>query len=331
MGNKRSSFPGLLAMCNLILLIASTILIFLGSALVIFYHLDKLNFVNTYFTIVPYTMIGLGVASFVTSLFGAAIAVSDSRPSLIVFSALMVVLFLTQLYGVFAAMELRAGINSGVDIEGADVGEDLKDYQTNAATMHRWDTLQREFHCCGGLQFNTGFKDWRNSDIGIDSDSVPDTCCHEPLLNCGRGVLAQHSEVVNNNIYRDGCLTVIKDKLIVQVEPVLLGYAVVGTCLALLQLLAVVFACAYSAQISRRKNADLQYDDGTLNRSTLRSSSTYRAEAHSSPSTPMTPRFDNIRAPTSHYVNGNMFINDESVNKKYMDSESTSDMAEREV
>ena len=42
---KGSSYPGLLAVSNVILLVASTVLIFLGSALVTFYHLDKLAFI----------------------------------------------------------------------------------------------------------------------------------------------------------------------------------------------------------------------------------------------------------------------------------------------
>ena len=52
----------------------------------------------------------------------------------------------------------------------------------------------------------------------------------------------------------------------IQVVPVLLGYAGVGTLLALIQLLSIVFACAYSASISRyEKQRDETYQAAGTN------------------------------------------------------------------
>jgi hypothetical protein len=159
MGSRNSSsYPGLLAITNVILLIASTILIFLGSALITFYQLDKLGFISPYFYIVPYIMVGLGIFSFVLALYGLIVAAAASRLHLILFSVLMIAIFVTQLVGVFAAIELRAVINSGEAISGVNIIDDLEDYAANPATQYKWDTLQREFHCCGGINFNNGYK-----------------------------------------------------------------------------------------------------------------------------------------------------------------------------
>ena len=152
-----SSYPGLLAVANVILMVASTVLVFLGAALVTFYHLDKLDFISPYFYIVPYIMVGLGVVSFLLALFGIVAGCSESRPLLVLFSIAMIVVFVTQLVGVFTAMELRGVINSGEQFSGANVVTDVADYGENPSTRSKWDTLQKEFHCCGGVNFNTGY------------------------------------------------------------------------------------------------------------------------------------------------------------------------------
>lgn len=54
-------------------------------------------------------------------------------------------------------MELRSVINNS-EFAGINVLDDLKDYKTNPDTRTKWDSLHREFHCCGGLNFNTGYK-----------------------------------------------------------------------------------------------------------------------------------------------------------------------------
>jgi hypothetical protein len=133
------------------------------------------------------------------------------------------------------------------------------------------------------------------------------------------------------------CLTIIEEKLVGQVVPVLLGYAGVGTCLALIQLLTIVFACSYSSQISRSKNVEVIYEDArSLGRSTLGRSSTYRGEHFSTGSLPMTPRADLIRGAPQHggYVAANMssvFVNDDGSHRKLGAESPTSDMDEREV
>lgn len=74
-----SQYPGLLGLANIILLIASTSLMYLGAALTNFYLLDKLDFISVYFSVVPHIMIGTGVASFFTALIGCFVAVQKSR------------------------------------------------------------------------------------------------------------------------------------------------------------------------------------------------------------------------------------------------------------
>jgi len=61
------------------LLIASTFLVFSAAILMKFYLVDQLSFWSTYFWIVPYLMVFLGVLTFVVTVFGFLISGSENR------------------------------------------------------------------------------------------------------------------------------------------------------------------------------------------------------------------------------------------------------------
>ena len=69
----------------------------------------------------------------------------------------MALLFALQLGGIFAAMELRGAVVRR-ELQTVDVLTSLEDYGANPATRRRWDALQQEFGCCGGINFNDGYK-----------------------------------------------------------------------------------------------------------------------------------------------------------------------------
>ena len=50
-----------------------------------------------------------------------------------------------------------------------------------------------------------------------------------------------------------GCMEIIKDKLEDDVVPMMVSYAGLGVVLAIIELICVVLACAYVAQIRRSK------------------------------------------------------------------------------
>ena len=71
--------------------------------------------------------------------------------------------------------------------------------------------------------------------------------CHLFLLSIGKNI-----EVVRRQIFVDGCMEIIEDKLEDDVVPMMVVYACVGVILAIVELVSVVLACAYVAQINRR-------------------------------------------------------------------------------
>ena len=101
------------------------------------------------------------------------------------------------------------------------VNNDLKLYGEDDAITSKWDTLQRDLHCCGGSGYIDGYLNYQSTPIGARY-SVPNSCCHDRDSNCGEGILdprrgGSSDEARRQKIYVTGCLTILKDKLQVKI------------------------------------------------------------------------------------------------------------------
>jgi hypothetical protein len=250
MQRKATKYQKFLNLANVFLLITSTILIFSASILIKFYHISKLDFWSSLFWIVPEFMIVLGIYTFLITVYGFLISGSENRCLIGVLAALLGVAFILQLASIFTALELRTTITKA-DIGSAAVREDLDKYNLDSATTAKWDILQRDLHCCGGNNFLTGYRDYKNTQIGANN-SVPDSCCHSVTEGCGRDIFTKVDSQIRNIIFVDGCLTVLRSKLEEDVTPMMIIYACIGVLLAITELITVVLCCAYIAQITRK-------------------------------------------------------------------------------
>jgi hypothetical protein len=88
------------------------------------------------------------------------------------------------------------------------------------------------------------------------NNSVPDSCCHVVSEGCGNGIFSKQEKDQRQIIFFDGCLTLLEDKLEKDVIPMMIVYACVGVLLALTELITVVLASAYIAQIGRKLNRE---------------------------------------------------------------------------
>jgi len=246
---KASQYQKYLVLSSILLIITSTILIFTAVILMKFYHMTKLGFWSSYFETVPYYMITLGIYSFVLGLFGACITPLGNKATLIVFSVLMAIAFLAQLGSIFTALEVRTELENDDGYDG--VHQEMKLYKSDPAVAAKWDALQTDMHCCGATG---GFKGFRNWDGRLDDSerSVPDSCCRNQKKDCGKGMLDQDDEDIRQDIYTDGCVEILKDKLKEEVVPMMWVYAGIGVILAIIEIISVVLAAAYVAQINRR-------------------------------------------------------------------------------
>ena len=103
-----------------------------------------------------------------------------------------------------------------------------------------------------------GYENYRNTPLGA-KNSVPDSCCVHNSEGCGANMLQNDKATIQNDIYINGCMEILTDKLRTDVIPMMVVYAIIGVILALTELITVVLACAYVAQIMRRKRRAEEY------------------------------------------------------------------------
>ena len=139
-----------------------------------------------------------------------------------------------------------------------DVIDELGKYWEDEDIKYKWDTMQRDFQCCGAYSFRIGYQDW---DKHITQTSgrrgVPDSCCLEENVGCGENDLdIFRDEHPYEKIHIHGCLAVMKERLSRDVVPLLLIY--IGCCvlLCLITIISLVLAAAYVASISRQQRGD---------------------------------------------------------------------------
>jgi len=275
-GSRSSKYQRFLNISNVFLLITSTILIFCGIILISWYHMLKLEFWSSYFYWCPMLMLSLGVYTFATTCYGFIISVKESRGLLTVMAVLLSIAFIGQLASVFTAMMLRTDLETEIANVG-NVVSDMKKYDNeDGYTKANWDSLQSSLRCCGGKDYEVGFRSWDvvqvNGDFG---KNVPDSCCHIYTEGCGRDkiTITETSARRNNiGIWKDGCIEILEVMLkrdLIE-YPFAWVYIGIGLILALVELITVVLACAYIAQINRRQRHQRMYtraatadDDGT--------------------------------------------------------------------
>jgi len=259
--SRSTKYQRFLNLANVFLLITSTILIFSSIVLIKFYHISKLDFWSMWFYVNPMLMIALGLYTFFVCVYGFLISNQENRCLVGLVAVFLSIAFLGQIFSVFTAMELRNIINNEVIDPGAVIN-DMKHYGEVGFedVTSKWDEMQRELRCCGGLDFDIGYQRWRSTNYGMTNmHKVPDSCCHEEHEDCGEGKNIARPNLISLGIYKDGCIAIIKTKLKNEVEPLMIVYACVGVLIAIVEMITVVLACAYVAQISRRRRRDEIY------------------------------------------------------------------------
>jgi len=263
---RSSKYQRFLNVSNTFMLIMSTVLITSAAILIRFYHLTKLDFLDWLFYACPMCMLALGLYTFLISVYGFLISNQEHRGLISLVAIFFSIAFIVQLFSVFTALELRNRLDVEVFSRSSPlIDENMRSYSTDPTVKGNWDEMQEDLRCCGGLHYETGFQYWITTfqgQRGINPNlpqGVPDSCCHEVSKGCG-----QNDRVVNFantynerlGIWKDGCLEILNVKLKNEVVLLLIVYSGVSVLLALVELITVVFACSYIAQIGRRRRRD---------------------------------------------------------------------------
>lgn len=246
------------ALCflNLVLLIASTACLYLSSIMINIYLLPSLGLITSHFTTVPYLILAIGGLLLLISIFGIVAALVKSRVALVIYALLVGVVFILELASIFTSMELRNELERKVlfQTRNREMDEEMKLYWVDEYVKFKWDTLQRDFQCCGGINLRTGFQDWNRGNYinQQQQHGVPESCCIEEGCDTSSDIFSDIHAYEKINIH--GCLAIMKTRLFRDIYPVLLTYLGCVVVLALLTILAMVLAAAYVASITRDGN-----------------------------------------------------------------------------
>merc|ERR1712110_725484 len=161
-------------------------------------------------------LIVVGAIMSTISFVGFIGAYTDNPSLLKKFACLIGGLLLVQIVGIFVIYYTEILIIS---------------YEKDRATTMLWDSLQQEYTCCGVTEPDNWVQRY------VDNVTVPDSCCKEKVLGCGKGAL---KEPDNSKMYLVGCIWQL---------PVVTLIASVGGILGILQLLGI-FVAYYIARTS---------------------------------------------------------------------------------
>jgi len=265
---RSTKYQKFLNLSNVFLLIVSTGLLFTSVVLMSFYHMTKLAFWSWYFYALPMAMLVLGLYTFAVSVYGFLISTRESKGLISLIAVFLSIAFLGQIFSVWTAIELRNIIQLDY-LQPGPVKESMEQYGIDDAVTADWDSMQTQLRCCGGMSYEIGYQTWGN--VGYsqhvqdrDPKDVPDSCCHHVDDGCGRDKLARIDRF-DLGIWKDGCVEILRHKMRTEVQTVLMVYTFLGAILAIVELITVVLACAYVAQINRRDRRQKHNFDRTGN------------------------------------------------------------------
>ena len=211
--------------------------------------MPHLKFWDDIFLEAPYLMLGVGIYTFLVSFYGFFISTSGNRGLLIAFAVLLSIACLSQIVSVFMFQKINLQLDDPP--EGLDKAtQQLRHYgdSRHEDVTSSWDTMQENLHCCGAEDY----KDWQP----ILRNDVPDSCCRDNDVGCGKNAGEWDNGHIIRDIYVDGCFEIMENWMTTYVRPLTDIYSALGAVTAIIELIAIALSSAYSAQITRHRARD---------------------------------------------------------------------------
>jgi len=165
---------------------------------------------------------------FVFAFLGCCGALKESKCLLILYSILLIVLFLVFLVlGILSLIFFKNDNN--VETVKDEMLKSIRLYKNDPAIQESWDLVQRTFKCCG---VSTGITDWVVNNEG----KIPGSCCKNEEDCLSGGLFAEAANVIRSGYWGTGCLT----KFMSGAD--IIGYVSIGIAAAMI--MAIIFTCA---------------------------------------------------------------------------------------
>ncbi|PFX25288.1 tetraspanin-3-like [Stylophora pistillata] len=183
-------------------------------------HITKIT-TDEYILVPCVILVGIGVLTFITALFGCCGTCQENKCCLSTFFALLLIVFALEIVAGVLGFVYKSEAKSFVEDGFQDA---IKNYDDKDTTLDKAvDGLQENLKCCG-ISDPT---DWHPYAVKHDG-RYPDSCCSQGALTCKP-----------RNAYSKGCL----NKLTEEVKKNLSFIMGSGIGLAVLQLLGMIGAC----------------------------------------------------------------------------------------
>ncbi|KAL7297809.1 hypothetical protein TKK_0008842 [Trichogramma kaykai] len=130
---------------NLLFLLSGIIMLIIGSAILSMYH-EYQHFLDNRFFSVPSLLIAIGSIIFFIAFFGCCGAIKENYCLIIVFAALMVIVFIMEFAAGITGYVMRNSVGEALQSKMIDT---TNKYNTSLEIRQVWDLIQRDFRCCG--------------------------------------------------------------------------------------------------------------------------------------------------------------------------------------
>lgn len=199
---------------------------------------DYFDFLGGEFNGAAILLIIVGVIIFVVAFFGCCGAWKRSYCMLMIFSILLIVIFVLEIAGGIAAYVAR---NQVEQVIVTKMNEGMINYSDSEGVRKTWNHLQTELQCCGV----TNYTDWQSVNVTTTGDvriPRPTSCCNVPVVADNT-----NSTCVNNlnTINQDGCLPKFEE----WVKGNILTVGGVGIAFGVLQIIGIILACCLTKQV----------------------------------------------------------------------------------
>lgn len=216
----------LLLVFNLLFVIAGAGLIGAGAAVQLKFK-DYFALLGGQFSSAAALLIAVGVIIFFIALFGCIGAWKENHCCVMIYAVLLVIIFILEISAGIAGYVYHGEVETEVK---KMMTETQAEYTKSAGDKAKvWDTIQKEFKCCGVSNYTEWKPQFQNSTTQV----VPKSCC-KPASNC----TGSQADINADKIYTEGCLT--KFETFVKDNVFIIGG--VGIGLAFVQIIGILFA-----------------------------------------------------------------------------------------
>ena len=272
----------------------SSLMIYLYSALNNWYFMSHLYFWHSCFYIGPLLILVVGVYKLVVIIYAVGISVSGFHFLYIVTPILLSLSLIVEIATNYVFWEIKTQLTLGNPGPENVINMLIKynDPQFPEIT-EAWDHIQHQLRCCGGSGWTLGYSDYRNTPIGSQNNSVPDSCCIQVVEECGCNLFRMSLVAIPDQIFVHGCNDVQIRLLVDDVLPWVPAFSGVLVVITLIEigLSGLAFFCA---KMVWEKENPVEDDGLSLSQNIAYDDSAYQDSREN-----MMNNFDLIHSPSS--------------------------------